>query len=222
MTDTQLPAGPPRRHGMGGPGQPATQPTIGDSDLATLAGLAAVVFPLVYFASELVEVAQGNFTTGRLALTYIGEAGIVFHEREGHVDAEPADARSEPVVHDRTQRRAVGTRAFGVGALPPGLTGLLPGVAEVQCRLEAEEVRQVTTRAGARRGDESPGSRPPPGSAQMYRWSRGSLADATNHGWVSAVCPGTRSSSSLIPRARAWLASLARSLLSPYRGSMVK
>jgi len=78
MTDTQLPVGPPRRHEIGGPGQPATQPAIGDSDLAWPAGVAAVVFPLVYFASELVEVAQGNFTTGRLALTYIGEAGIVF------------------------------------------------------------------------------------------------------------------------------------------------
>jgi len=79
MTDIQLPAGVPGRHEeMGGPGRPARQPAIGDSDLATLAGVAAVVFPLVYFASELVEVAQGNFTTGRLALTYIGEAGIVF------------------------------------------------------------------------------------------------------------------------------------------------
>jgi hypothetical protein len=79
MTDTQLPAGPPRRHDeMGGPDQPARQPTIGDSDLATLAGVAAVVFPLVYFASELVEVAQGDFSTARLALAYIGEAGIVF------------------------------------------------------------------------------------------------------------------------------------------------
>ncbi len=79
MTDTQLPAGPPRRTDeIGGTGQPARQPAIGDSDLAGLVGVAAVVFPLVYFASELVEVAQGNFTTGRLALTYIGEAGIVF------------------------------------------------------------------------------------------------------------------------------------------------
>ena len=79
MTDIQLPAGAPGRHEeMGGPGQPARQPGIGDSDLATLAGVAAVVFPLVYFASELVEVAQGNFTTGRLALTYLGETGIVF------------------------------------------------------------------------------------------------------------------------------------------------
>jgi hypothetical protein len=43
-----------------------------------LAGMAAVMFPLVYFASELVEVAQGGFTTARLALTYLGEAGIVF------------------------------------------------------------------------------------------------------------------------------------------------
>jgi hypothetical protein len=79
MTDTQRPAGAPRRaHEMGGPGQPARQPTVGDSDLATLAGVAAVVFPLVYFASELVEVAQGNFSTARLALAYLGEAGIVF------------------------------------------------------------------------------------------------------------------------------------------------
>ena len=79
MTDIQLPAGPPRRHEeRGGPAQPARPPGIGDSYLAGPAGVAAVVFPLVYFASELVEVAQGNFTTGRLALAYLGEAGIVF------------------------------------------------------------------------------------------------------------------------------------------------
>jgi hypothetical protein len=75
MTDIQLPAGPPRRHDeMAGPDQPA----IGNSYLAGPAGVAAVVFPLMYFASELVEVAQGNFTTGRLVLAYLGEAGIVF------------------------------------------------------------------------------------------------------------------------------------------------
>jgi hypothetical protein len=79
MTDTQHPAGAPRRNDeVGGSCQLARQPTIGDSDLATLAGVAAVVFPLVYFTSELVEVAQGNFSTARLALAYIGEAGIVF------------------------------------------------------------------------------------------------------------------------------------------------
>lgn len=79
MTDIQLPAGPPRRHDeMAGPDKPAQQPAIGDSYLAGPAGVAAVVFPLVYFASELVEVAQGNFTTGRLVLAYLGEAGIVF------------------------------------------------------------------------------------------------------------------------------------------------
>src|SRR5512133_2869756 len=79
MTDTQRPAGAPRRNNeMGGSDQPARQPTMGDSDLATLAGVAAVVFPLMYFASELVEVAQGNFSTARLALAYVGEVGIVF------------------------------------------------------------------------------------------------------------------------------------------------
>jgi hypothetical protein len=79
MTDTRQPAGAPWRNDeVGGPDQPAMEPAIGDSDLASLAGVAAVVFPLVYFASELVEVAQGNFSTARLALAYIGEAGIVF------------------------------------------------------------------------------------------------------------------------------------------------
>jgi hypothetical protein len=79
MTDIQLPAGPPRRHDeVGGPGQPAGHPAIGELDLAMLAGAAAVVFPLGVFASELVEVGPGNFATGRLALAYLGEAGIVF------------------------------------------------------------------------------------------------------------------------------------------------
>jgi hypothetical protein len=80
MTDTQLPAGAARgvNGEVGGSDEPARQPAMGDSDLATLAGVAAVVFPLLYFASELVEVAQGTFSTGRLALAYIGEAGIVF------------------------------------------------------------------------------------------------------------------------------------------------
>lgn len=79
MTDTPRPAGAAwRNNETGGPSRPARQPAIGDSDLATLAGVAAVVFPLVYFASELVEVAQGSFSTARLALAYLGEAGIVF------------------------------------------------------------------------------------------------------------------------------------------------
>jgi hypothetical protein len=77
VTDTQLPADASRRNGeAGGPNQLTRQPAAVDSDLAALAGIAAVVFPLVYFASELMEVAQGNFSTARLALAYIGEAGI--------------------------------------------------------------------------------------------------------------------------------------------------
>ena len=66
LTDTQLPAGASGRNERGGPDQLARQPAVGDSDLATLAGIAAVVFPLVYFASELMEVVQGDFSTARL------------------------------------------------------------------------------------------------------------------------------------------------------------
>jgi hypothetical protein len=61
---------------MGGPDQVTRRPAVGDSDPATLVGIAARVFPLVYFGSELMEVAQGNFSTARLPLAYIGEAGI--------------------------------------------------------------------------------------------------------------------------------------------------
>jgi hypothetical protein len=46
--------------------------------LPQLVGLAAVAFTAVYFISDLIEVAQGGFTTFRLALTYAGEAAIPF------------------------------------------------------------------------------------------------------------------------------------------------
>jgi hypothetical protein len=39
-------------------------------------GLAAIIFSAVYFASDLIEVVQGDFSTGRLSLTYVGEAAI--------------------------------------------------------------------------------------------------------------------------------------------------
>jgi hypothetical protein len=45
-------------------------------DLPLLVGLAAVAFTAVYFISDLIEVAQGGFSTFRLALTYAGEAAI--------------------------------------------------------------------------------------------------------------------------------------------------
>jgi hypothetical protein len=47
-------------------------------DLAQLVGLVAVAFTAVYFISDLIEVAQGGFSTFRLALTYAGEAAIPF------------------------------------------------------------------------------------------------------------------------------------------------
>ena len=39
-------------------------------------GAAAIFFPLVYLLSDLIEVVQGDFSTFRLTLTYIGEAGF--------------------------------------------------------------------------------------------------------------------------------------------------
>jgi hypothetical protein len=45
-------------------------------DLALIVGLAAIAFSAIYFISDLIEVAQGNFSTLRLSLTYIGEAPI--------------------------------------------------------------------------------------------------------------------------------------------------
>jgi hypothetical protein len=52
--------------------------TVGNAplDVSRLVGLAAVVFSAVYFASDMIEVAQGGFSTTRLVLTYIGEAAI--------------------------------------------------------------------------------------------------------------------------------------------------
>jgi hypothetical protein len=44
--------------------------------LPLLIGLAAVVFSAVYVISDLIEVAQGDFSTFRLSLTYVAEAAI--------------------------------------------------------------------------------------------------------------------------------------------------
>jgi hypothetical protein len=45
-------------------------------DLPLIVGLAAIIFPALYLISDLVEVAQGGFSTFRLSLTYAGEAAI--------------------------------------------------------------------------------------------------------------------------------------------------
>ncbi|BDX32194.1 hypothetical protein TUM20985_27410 [Mycobacterium antarcticum] len=44
--------------------------------LGELVGLAAIVFSAVYLISDVVEVVQGNFSTTRLVLTYLGESTI--------------------------------------------------------------------------------------------------------------------------------------------------
>ena len=55
---------------------PPQKSAVGNADLVMLVGLAAVVFPIVYFVADLVEVAQGNFSTARLVLAFIGESAI--------------------------------------------------------------------------------------------------------------------------------------------------
>jgi hypothetical protein len=43
---------------------------------SSLIGLAAIVFSILYLVSDLIEVAQGGFSTERLAMTYAAEAAI--------------------------------------------------------------------------------------------------------------------------------------------------
>ena len=43
---------------------------------AWLVAVAAIFFPIVYLLSDVIETAQGDFSTVRLALTYVGEAGF--------------------------------------------------------------------------------------------------------------------------------------------------
>jgi hypothetical protein len=50
--------------------------TAARSDGLRLVATAAILFPVVYLVSDLIEIAQGDFTTFRLTLTYIGEAGF--------------------------------------------------------------------------------------------------------------------------------------------------
>jgi hypothetical protein len=51
----------------------ADQPT---TTTAVFVGLAAIAFTTMYFVSDLVEVAQGDFSPFRLTLTYLSEAAI--------------------------------------------------------------------------------------------------------------------------------------------------
>jgi hypothetical protein len=60
----------------GGTGTAPAQRRRTRIDLRLLVGAAAVAFTAVYFVSDLIEVAQGGFSTFRLALTYAGEAAI--------------------------------------------------------------------------------------------------------------------------------------------------
>jgi hypothetical protein len=46
------------------------------TDARAWVAVAAILCPVVYLVSDLVEVAQGDFSTFRLSLTYVGEAGF--------------------------------------------------------------------------------------------------------------------------------------------------
>jgi hypothetical protein len=53
-----------------------SQPTGGTPNAAMLVGVATVVFSALYFVSDLVEFAQGGFSTPQLCLTYVAEVAI--------------------------------------------------------------------------------------------------------------------------------------------------
>jgi hypothetical protein len=57
-------------------GTPQTPGLHARIDLPLIVGLAAVCFTALYLISDLIEVAQGGFSTFRLSLTYAGEAAI--------------------------------------------------------------------------------------------------------------------------------------------------
>ena len=46
------------------------------ADVVSLIGVAAVAFSALYLLSDVIELAQGGFSTGQLVLTYISEAAI--------------------------------------------------------------------------------------------------------------------------------------------------
>jgi hypothetical protein len=63
---------------VGLPFRPTASPAADrvQQHLPTLVGLAAVVFSAVYLISDVLEVAQGGFSTARLLLTFAGEAAL--------------------------------------------------------------------------------------------------------------------------------------------------
>ena len=65
--------------------------------LSMLVGLAAVVFSALYFVSDLVEFAQGGFSTPQLALTYVAEAAIPLFVARSVRDAAAADRAAWPL-----------------------------------------------------------------------------------------------------------------------------
>jgi hypothetical protein len=79
VTPSQRILAPNAASGEGASGGIDTLPTQRHQtrqDLPLLVGLATVALTAVYFISDLIEVAQGGFSTFRLVLTYVGEAAL--------------------------------------------------------------------------------------------------------------------------------------------------
>lgn len=76
VTNSPQQAAEPRKKDLTGGQSPLPSSTLAGSELATLIGLAAIIFPIVYFVADLMEVAQGNFSNARLVFAYIGESAI--------------------------------------------------------------------------------------------------------------------------------------------------
>ena len=58
--------------------RPGTDGNESSARFSLLVGIAAVAFSLLYIASDVIEAAQGGFSTGQLAMTYAAEAAIPF------------------------------------------------------------------------------------------------------------------------------------------------
>lgn len=51
-------------------------PPYPSATLSVSVGLAALIFSVLYFASDLLELVQGGFSAGQLVLTYVAVAAI--------------------------------------------------------------------------------------------------------------------------------------------------
>ncbi len=85
MSQTPHPSQPPTRARRAGIDAPSTSASDGQSSPdaggvsglnGTLVGLTVILFSAVYLVSDVIELAQGGFSTTQLVLTYLSEAAL--------------------------------------------------------------------------------------------------------------------------------------------------